>query len=60
MWSFIDKGEIKQNKSRLSIQQIQEVREKSKNKIKYKDISNEYNIPFSMISKIKNNLKYGL
>ena len=27
MWSFIDKGEIKQNKSRLSIQQIQEVRE---------------------------------
>ena len=60
MWSFIDKGEIKQNKSRLSIQQIQEVREKAKNKIKYKDISNEYNIPFSMISKIKNNLKYGL
>lgn len=60
MWSFIDKGKIKQNKSRLSIQQIQEVREKAKNKIKYKDISNEYNIPFSMISKIKNNLKYGL
>ena len=60
MWNFIDKGEIKQNKSRLSIDQIKSVREKANSKITYKIISDEYNIPFSMISKIKNNLQYGL
>lgn len=60
MWNFIDKGEIKQNKSRLSIEQIKEIREKANSKVKYKIISKEYDIPFSMISKIKNNLQYGL
>lgn len=59
-WNFIDKGFIKQNKSRLSLEEIKEVREKANNKINYNIISNEYNIPFSMISKIKNNLQYGL
>lgn len=59
-WNFIDKGLIKQNKSRLSLEQIKEVREKANNKINYKIISEEYNIPSSMISKIKNNLEYGL
>jgi group I intron endonuclease len=59
-WNFIEKGLIKQNKSRLSLEQIKEVREKANNKVKYKIISEEYNIPASMISKIKNNLEYGL
>ena len=59
-WKFIDKGFIKQNKSRLSLKEIKEVREKSNSKINYKIISDEYNIPFSMISKIKNNLQNGL
>ena len=59
-WNFIDKGFIKQNKSRLSLDEIKTIREKANNKISYKIISEEYNIPFSMISKIKNNLQYGL
>lgn len=59
-WNFIDKGLVKQNKSRLSLKEIEEVREKANNKIKYQIISKEYDIPFSMISKIKNNLRYGL
>ena len=46
--------------SRLSLNQIEEVRNKANNGVKYKVISEEYKIPFSMISKIKNNLKYGL
>lgn len=59
-WNFIDKGFIKQNKSRLSSDEIKTIREKANNKISYKIISEEYTIPFSMISKIKNNLQYGL
>lgn len=59
-WNFIDKGFIKTNKSRLSLNQIEEVRNKANNGVKYKVISEEYKIPFSMVSKIKNNLKYGL
>ena len=33
-WTFIDKGFVKQNKSRLSLKEIKEVREKSNSKIK--------------------------
>lgn len=59
-WDFIEKPEIKVGKSRLTFEQINEVRYKANNGIMYKEISLEYNISFSMISKIKNNLNYGL
>jgi len=60
MWNFVDKGEIKQNKSRYSVEQIQQVKAKLSNNIKVKEISLELNISIGVIYKIKNRPNYGM
>lgn len=60
MWTFIDKGVIKQNKSRYSIEQIQQVKDRLKDNIKVRDISIELNISIGVIYKIKDRPNYGM
>lgn len=59
-WKFIDKGFVKQNKSRYSIEQIQQVKSRLSNNIKVREISLELNIPIGIIYKIKARPNYGM
>lgn len=60
MWNFIDKGYIKQNKSKYSIKQINLVRQRLLEGKVIKEISLELNIPIGVIYKIKNRPNYGM
>lgn len=59
-WYFLNVDLPKVNKSRFTITDIEQIRELIKNKTPYKIISEKYDILFSTISKIKNNLNYGM
>ena len=59
-WKFVDKGEIKQNKSRYSVEQIVKVRELLSENVVIKEISLILNIPIGIIYKIKNRPNYGM
>lgn len=59
-WKFLNINLPKTNNSRFSIDEINEIRNLATQGISYKIISEKYNILSSTISKIKNNLNYGL